>query len=89
MSSSGSKEYGQIKYFCQAHDNKQVALVKKYAIDHCNSFFHEDSGVVINHIIPVLATEVTEVINLDAILFKVIRVENYVCLRPNKIEYNL
>ncbi|XP_026289499.1 uncharacterized protein LOC113214374 [Frankliniella occidentalis] len=86
---NNDKNYGAIKYFCQSADNKQVAIVERFEVDHLNTFCHDDSGVVIEHIIPVLPTNVTQVIDLSAILFKVIRVANYVCLRPNKHEYNL
>ncbi|KAK3908005.1 Nonribosomal peptide synthetase lcsA [Frankliniella fusca] len=88
-SQSETKAYGTIKYFCKSADNKQVALVQRMDVDHLNSFCHEESGFVIKHIIPVVTTNRMEVVDINAILFKVIRVANYVCLRPNKYEYNL
>ncbi|KAK3926332.1 Lysine-rich arabinogalactan protein 18 [Frankliniella fusca] len=82
-SSSNQKAYGAMKYFCQSADNQKVALVERFDVDHLRTFCHEDSGIIIQHIIPIVPTKVIEAIDISAILFKVIRVGNYVCLRPN------
>ncbi|KAK3919934.1 Pyrimidine monooxygenase RutA [Frankliniella fusca] len=83
-----TRRYGEIKYFCSS-DDRHLAIVERLDLDHCNTFLHEDSGVVIKHIIPIKLSTVTEIIQLDQILCKVIRVKNFICLRPNTYEYNL
>jgi hypothetical protein len=86
---SNQKAYGAIKYFCESADSKQVALVERFDVHHLNTFCHEDTGIIMQHIIPIVPTKEIEVIDLSAIVCKVIRVSNYICLRPNKHEYNL
>ena len=88
LNSSQSRVFGEIKYFCKTvHD--QMALVHKFNADHLRTFCHDDTQVVIKHIVPILPTGTMEIIDFSAILFKVIRVHNYVCLRPKSLEYNL
>lgn len=83
-----SRSYGEIKYLCQAGD-ESLALVRKLSVDHLRTFSHAETGVVIKHIIPIKETDIVDVIDLKNIICKVIRVESYICIRPNRTEYNL
>lgn len=89
VNSSGVKEFGQIKCFCESSDNQKLALVEPFSVDHLRVFSHSETNFVIKHIIPVIQTNRIDLIKLSAILFKVIRVSSFVVLRPNRHEVNL
>jgi len=82
------EEYGEIKYFCEA-GNAKVALVVQFDMDHLRCFSHTASGIVLKHIIPIIPSNKIYIIQFTEILHKVIRVGDFLCLRPNKYEVNL
>lgn len=86
--SEDQKCYGEIQCFCECND-KKIALLSRFGIDHQRVFRHIATGTVISHIIPIKQTETIDLIALQSILFKVIRVGDFVCLRPNRYEVNL
>lgn len=86
--SAGEKAYGEVQCFCQ-FENKKVAIVRHFRVDHQRVFRHNATNVVITHIIPITLTDKVDFINLENINCKVIRVGDFVCLRPNKFEVNL
>lgn len=69
-------------------DDKRVAFVRCFRVDLSRVFCH-DSGFVVKHIIPLKETSEIQLVPTTNLLFKVIRVGSYVCLRPNKYEVNL
>lgn len=87
--SGGDKEYGEIKCFCESSTGVQTALVRPFQIEHLKMFTHNASMVVVTHIIPIKVTNELVLIPIENISFKVIRVGDFVCLRPNTIEVNL
>lgn len=91
---AGEKEYGEILSFvCSGNpveeESKKFAFVKCFKIDHLKMFVHTESKFVIRHIIPIVESENVILVPLENIVCKVIRVGNYVCLRPNNVEVNL
>lgn len=82
------EEYGEIKYFCEASDSR-VALVEQFNVDHLRCFTHTDSAMVVKHIVPISKSNKIHIIQMSAIRFKVIRVCDYLCLRPNRYEVHL
>ncbi|KAE8741282.1 hypothetical protein FOCC_FOCC013204 [Frankliniella occidentalis] len=78
-------EYGMIKYFCEVSDSR-VALVQKFDVEHLRSFTLHGTGLVVNHIIPIVISNQINIIQLTDIRCKVIRVGDYLCLRPNTYE---
>ena len=70
-------------------ESKKFAFVKCFKIDHIKMFVHTESQFVIRHIIPIVESENVILVPLENIVCKVIRVGNYVCLRPNNVEVNL
>ena len=89
--SSGVKAYGEVLvYFESASNiNEKIALVKCFKIDHIRMFHHLEAQFVVQHIIPIKKSDVLQLVPLQNIVCKVIRVGKFVCLRPNKLEVNL
>ncbi|KAK3929686.1 LOW QUALITY PROTEIN: Halomucin [Frankliniella fusca] len=85
---SQKEKYGEIKYICEARTSS-VALVYQFDLDHLRCFTHTDSGLVMKHVIPTIPTDKIHIIHLNEIRHKVIRICDYLCLRPNKYEVNL
>jgi hypothetical protein len=81
-------EYGEIEFFIECSDGKKFAFINCFEVDHHRMLLH-DSGFVVEHLIPIKQSKNIKLICLDQILFKVIRVGDFVCLRPNKHEVNL
>ncbi|XP_034246743.1 uncharacterized protein LOC117648357 [Thrips palmi] len=88
VDSCGNNVFGDIRYYCESGLSKR-ALVDKFRVDHTKSFCHTESGIVIKHIVPIIRTRDMEVIDLNNIVCKVVSIGNFVCMRPNKHEYNL
>lgn len=88
LNSSNEKVYGQIKLFLK-YDNVNMALVEPFTVNHCRSFQHTDSGLVIKHLIPIEKTTDIHLVEIGRLLFKVLRVEDFICIRPNRFEVNL
>lgn len=83
------KVYGEIKLFFESPGNVKMAMLESFKVNHLRGFQQSDLGFVIKHIIPIEKTDVVHLIEISKILFKVIRVDNFICLRPNKFEVNL
>ena len=66
-----------------------MALVESFQVNHLKCFQHKDTRLVLKHILPVEKTEDVHLVEINKLLFKVIKVEDYICLRPNKHEVNL
>jgi len=45
-----------------------------------------DSGLILKHIVPIKDSDEFQLVPLENVLFKVVRVESYVCIRPNRYE---
>lgn len=91
LNSNGQREFGEIKYFCECSEDPtlRMALVSKFSVDHVRSFVHEETRMIVKHIIPIIMTGDICLVNLNQIISKVIRVNSYLCLQPNKYEVNL
>jgi len=89
VNAQGIKQYGEVYFFCESFDGKKCMFVKLFNIEHQRSFRHVDAQIVVNHVIPVKLSCNVDFLPVDNIVSKVIRVGDYVCLQPNKIEVNL
>lgn len=87
--SLGQRCYGEVKLFCVCSNSKKMALITCFNVEHQRVFRHIETDSVITHIVPISHTDRIDMINVENIVCKVIRVEDYVCFRPNKFEVNL
>ncbi|KAK3920652.1 Ankyrin repeat domain-containing protein 17 [Frankliniella fusca] len=89
VNSYDERVFGEIKLFLESPGNVKMALIESFKVNHLRSFHHTDSGMVIKHIIPIEKTDDIHLVEISKLLFKVIRINDFVCLRPNKYEVNL
>lgn len=89
LNAKGVKEFGEVSYYCEDTASVKVAVAKVFAVDHSKVFCHDSTSTVVEHIIPIKETNKLVVVPVDRLLFKTIRVEQFVCLRPNSHEVNL
>lgn len=84
--------YGEI--FCLLRSNKEVkCLVKKFDVDDTKYFVIPACGrrreIVLRHLVPIVETNTYVLCDIKDIQCKLIRNQNYLCIRPNKVEINL
>lgn len=82
---NGAEELlGSIKFFfCQ--NEKSFFLLKKLEIDEQNYFINSATSSIVEHILPVRETNNFSLVQIENItcIKHVIRVGNFVCVRPN------
>jgi hypothetical protein len=87
---SGTKSYGDILCFCESSDGQtKMVFVNTFQVEHMRTFIHPATNIVAKHIIPIKETDNVILLPVYSILFKVIRVSNFICIRPNTYEVNL
>ncbi|XP_057323628.1 uncharacterized protein LOC130666535 [Microplitis mediator] len=84
---NGSLIYGSIKYFFLFQDNLYI-IINQFTVDHTKIFYHIKTKSIIEHIIPIKESDRRMLINYSnvKILTQLIRVENYVCKKPNTLK---
>lgn len=90
---AGFKTYGEINCFVKVVTAdgtcRTGCFVDCFVIEHLRMFTHTESKVVVRHLIPIKESGVKELIPLECIKYKVMRVQDFVCERPNTYEVNL
>jgi len=86
----GVKPYGEILCFLDCFGGAKMAFVQCFEVEHVRVFSHEATNFVVEHIIPIADSHEIHLLPVvENILSKVIRIDSFVCLRPNKYEVNL
>lgn len=83
----GLQMYGVIQCFVDC--NGFYALVQQLSVDEERYFKIDELDLVVNHLIPVKSTDTYVIIELSDISFKVLRVDDYVCVESNHFEQKL
>lgn len=80
-----SGKYATIRCFFKTDNNLCFIILQNFEIDETNMIRHADTGICISNIIPVKERNSFSVINLRVIhkVYQVVRVQNYICDRPN------
>jgi len=87
--SDGSTQYGEIVTFIEMCEGSKMMLLNCFEVEPARSVFHETSGTVIHHVIPIKDCSALKALPVECLQFKVIRVNDFLCLRPNAVEVNL
>ena len=82
-------EYGEILVFVIAGNGELCCLVILFRIVHNDLFVHEESRYTLRTLLPVTDSGKLIVFPVDQIVTKVLKVGNYLGLRPNSYEVNL
>lgn len=82
-------EFGKIQCFLKNNTGSILCIMKGLDKDTNNTFYNNETGCNVQHIIPVIETDNVVVIRPNFIKDKVIVVKNFVIKRPNSFEENL
>ena len=80
-------EYGRIKLFMETDAGERFCLITVCQIDDSKYFCHEKLDLKIDHVIPIVETKQMLVIKVDQVVTTLIKVRNYLCKKPNTVEY--
>ena len=85
---NGEVKVAEIVGFVQYSSREKIwCLVDEYGIDHTRFFVHAETRFQINHVIPIFeAPQRRFFVPVDNLQDKLIKVNNYVCVRPNTVE---
>jgi len=62
------------------------ALICSFEVEQDRFFQHDETGIIVSHIIPIKNTASLVVVPLRDVLSKVFRVDSYVCEELNRFE---
>ena len=89
LNSNNETNYGRIFCFLKNNQHSSInCLIKKFIINP-DKYFVISESVKIEHIIPIQESNDYELISIENIVDKMIRVKDYLCIRPNSVETNL
>jgi len=85
---NGETRYGSVKCYVKAKGDLHC-INNVFEVLHVNMFFHEETLVPVRHILPVKEAQETILVKFSNVCCKVLKVDNCICLRPNKYEKHL
>lgn len=79
--------YGRIILFIETDSDKINCLITVFQVDDSQYFRHAELDIKIENLIPVIETNETIIIEIDQIVTTLTQVGNFLCKRPNTVEY--